>query len=63
METKERPGRLNERLEVAADRLVFVGAVRSVVEAGEEHQVGEDEDTTTVVVALGFDVGVRHQEH
>ena len=63
VEAEEGPKRLGERLEVATNRLIFVGAVRGVVEAGEKHQVGQDEDAAAVVVAFRFDVGVRHQEH
>ena len=63
MEGEERPERLRDRLEVASHELVLIGAVRRVVEARHQHEVGEDEDATTMVVALRLDVGVSHQEH
>ena len=62
MVAEERPERLRDRLEVASHELVLIGAVRRVVEARHQHEVGEDEDATTMVVALRLDVGVRHEE-
>ena len=63
MEGEERPERLRDRLEVASYELVLVGAVRRVVEARHQHEVGEDENAPTMIVALRFDVGVSHKEH
>ncbi len=63
LEAQKGPERLNKRLEVPPDGLVLVGAVRGVVEAGEEHHIREDQDAAAVIIALRFDVGVRHQEH
>src|SRR5690606_2362159 len=35
----------------------------SKVETGKQNEVAKDEDAASVIVALGLDVGVSHQEH
>lgn len=45
-----------------AEHLILVRTVGSVKEAREEHEVAEDEDAASVVVALRLDVGVCHEE-